>query len=86
MDSHTQRRTYYFQVRKCSDTNCRFHERLRGSSEILHFPKPVTYVKDENVQHYMERIDSDEKHPPPKFEDVLGSHQQPKQQKMWVSR
>ena len=69
MDSHCQRRTYYFQIRKCCDPICSFHDKIRGSSIKEPFPNPVPYIEN-NTQHYQEGVDKEENYLPSKLEDV----------------
>ena len=33
-ETNVRRRSYFFQIRKCTDLNCKFHEKLRGADEI----------------------------------------------------
>ena len=90
MDSLCQRRTYYFQIRKCCDPICSFHDKIRGSSIIVPFPDPVPYIEN-NTQHYQEGVDKEENYLPSKLEDVSKrAHNIPftptaQQQRMWAS-
>ena len=67
-ETHVRRRFYFFQVRKCTDLNCKFHEKLRGADEITEFPDPEPYEVD-GVQHYKAGNDPTEKYLPSKLED-----------------
>ena len=69
LNSHTQRRTYYFQVRKCANADCEFHKPLRGTEEVTTFLDPEPYTDEENILHYREGIDAEEKYLPSKLED-----------------
>ena len=74
---HCVSRTYYFQIRKCNDTSCRFHKPIRGNSEIDIFPDPVPNEVD-GVLHYEPGTDAEEKFLPSKLEDAeKGSHNIP---------
>ena len=46
----------------CSNSECPYHKKLRGTSEITLFPDPVPYMDENNVQHYNGGVDSDEKY------------------------
>ena len=70
MDSHTQKQMYYFQVKKCFNSECPFHKKLRGPCDVSSFPDPVPYMDEKNVQHYKEGVDGLEKYLPSKLEDV----------------
>ena len=69
MKSHTQQRTYYFQIKKCSISECPYHKTIRGPSHITPFPDPVPYTDDNNIQHYKEGTDESEKYLPSKLDD-----------------
>ena len=67
------RRFYFFQIRKCTDLNCKFHEKLHGTDEITEFPDLEPYEVD-GVQHYKAGNDSTEKYLPSKLEDPEKRH------------
>ena len=68
-DTHATKRTYYFQLRKCTDNQCEFHGEIRGTEEIKIFPDPEPYEKD-GVQHYRPGSDADEKFLPSKLHNA----------------
>ena len=67
-ETPVRRRSYFFQIRKCTDLNCKFDEKLRGADEITEFPDPEPYEVD-GVQHYKAGNDPTEKYLPSKLED-----------------
>ena len=48
-DSHCVSRTYYFQVKKCLDSQCKFHRPRQLLQEIERIPNPIPYT-DKDVQ------------------------------------
>lgn len=76
-EKHCITRTYFFQIRKCSDISCKFHKPIRGGDEIDVFPDPVPQEMD-GILHYNPGSDADEKFLPSKLLDVeKGSHNIP---------
>ena len=67
-EKHCTSRTYFFQVRKCSDLNL-FLSPLRGDDEITVFPDPVPTEVD-GILHYQPDSDPSEKFLPSQLEDV----------------
>ena len=67
-ETHLRRRFYFFQIRKCTNLNCKFHEKLRGADNITEFPDLEPYEVD-GVQHYNAGNDPTEKYLPSKLED-----------------
>jgi DNA-directed RNA polymerase subunit RPC12/RpoP len=65
---HTRRRTYYIQIKKCSDLDCEFHKPLKSNEPITNFPDPEPY-EVEGVQHYKAGDDPGEKFLPSKLEN-----------------
>ena len=45
-ETYVRRRFYFFQIRKCTNLNCKFHEKLRGADEIT----PNSPLPDQQVQ------------------------------------
>ena len=76
-EKHCITRTYFFQIRKCTDVSCAYHKPIRGGDEIDIFPDPVPQEID-GILHYNPGSDADEKFLPSKLEDVeKGSHNIP---------
>ena len=48
LETHVRRRSYFFQIRKCTDLNYKFHEMLRGADE---FPDPEPYEVGRKRSH-----------------------------------
>ena len=67
-EKHCISRTYFFQVRKCSDSNCPYHKPLRGEVSIEAFPDPEPYEENE-VVHYRPGSDPAENFLPSKLEN-----------------
>ena len=67
-EKHCVSRTYFFQVFKCDDINCEFHDPLRGPGKITVLPDPEPYEVD-GVVHYRPGSDPEEKYLPSKLED-----------------
>ena len=60
---HCNKRTYYFQVKKCSDTECVFHKPLSSEEKIKDFPDPIPY-EENGIPHYSKGSDPKEKYVP----------------------
>ena len=69
LKTHAKSRTYFFQVLKCEQNDCRFHSPRRGTQPIRPFPDPVPY-DDNGIERYKEGVDNDEKYLPSKLQDV----------------
>ena len=67
-ETHVRRRFYFFQIRKYTNINCKFHEKLRGADEITEFPDLEPYEVD-GVQQYKAGNDPTEKYLPSELED-----------------
>ena len=67
-EKHCISRTYYFQVRKCSDSHCPYHKPLRGEVNIGTFPDPEPYEENQ-VLHYRPGSDPAENFLPSKLEN-----------------
>ena len=68
-EKHCASRTYFFQIRKCNDVDCKYHKPIRGNKEIDIFPDPVPHEVD-GVLHYEPGSDAEEKFLPSTLEDV----------------
>ena len=69
-NKHCTSRTYFFQVRKCDDISCSFHQPMRGDIATIDvFPDPVPTEVDGSL-HYQPGSDPTEKFLPSKLEDV----------------
>ena len=75
---HCTSRTYFFQIRKCSDSSCLYHKPLRSDHTIdVVFPDPIPKEID-GVLHYQEGSDPDEKFLPSILENIeKSSHEIP---------
>ena len=69
-NKHCTQMTCFFQVRKCDDISCSFHQPIRGDvASIEVFPDPVPTEVD-GVLHYQAGSDPEEKFLPSVLEDV----------------
>ena len=66
---HTVERTYYFQVFKCKNTECKFHKPLRGD-EPTPIGDPVPFTDEEGITYYKQGDEPEETYIPSKLEDV----------------
>ena len=64
------KRTYLFQVKKCTDKQCCFHEPLNSVEEIEDFPDPIPYEVN-GIPHYKNGTDPKEKNIPSLLLNVL---------------
>ena len=70
LETHTSSRTYSFHIFKCEGEACIYHNPLCGTPSDR-FPDPVPVaIELEELLHYEEGYDPDEKHLPSKLEDV----------------
>ena len=60
---HFTKRTYFFQVKKCDDNRCSFHDPLTGG-KIDDFPDPIPFDDEEGIQRYKIGKDKKEKYLP----------------------
>ena len=76
-ETHCVKRTDLFQVKKCTDKQCRFHAPLNSVEEIEDFPDPIPYEVN-GIPHYKKGTNPEEKNIPSLLLDVSkGPHNIP---------
>ena len=68
-EKHCIKRTYFFQVKKCDDVQCPFHQPITTGNRIDDFPDPIPY-DDNGVERYKEGTDNEEKFLPSMLQDA----------------
>ena len=67
LNKHTARTTCYFDIYKCSDTECSYHLPLRGEDPVEVFGDPAPHTEEDGKEHYQLGSDPEEKYMPCKL-------------------